>query len=109
MDLVERLGVKKSDQLNVRCKQRTFAGKVWIVGTNADVKRKEKEASELVENIESGEDINLSNITLGDDLQVETDNFQSPLSQHQAVHSFSDSELDEVFIVLQPGIVWIRL
>ena len=95
MDLVERLGVAKSDQLIIRCKKGNFAGKVWFVGTNADVKCKEKEASELMERIESGEDINLSNISLGAVENV-LDKFQSPLPQHQAVQSFSDNELDDV-------------
>ena len=49
-----------------------------------------------MERFESGEDINLSNILLGADRQVETDKFQSPLSQHQADHSFSDNELDDI-------------
>ena len=95
MDLVERLGVAKSDQLNIRCRKGTFTGKVWFVETNADVKRKAREASELMERFESGEDINLSNISLGTDLQLETDNFPSPLSQPQAVQSFSDNEFDD--------------
>ena len=95
-DLVERLGLAKGDQVKVRCPGGEFTGKVWFLGTNEEVRSKEKEAEQIMRRIDEGESLNISDISLTNyqsfhrfDQQVS----QSPLPSTQ-VESGSDFETE---------------
>ena len=63
-DLVERLGLTKADIITVRCSRGNFKGKLWFLGTQEEVKARDKDAAELIASVDTGEEINLSSISL---------------------------------------------
>ena len=96
-DLVERLGLAKNDKVLVRCARGDYIGKIWFLGTNEEVLAQEKVAETIMRRIESGENINLSDVSLSQSFfNKEQENIQpSPLAQHIEPDS-SDSETDPI-------------
>ena len=93
-DLVERLGLSKNDKIVVRCSGGEYTGKVWFLGTNAEVKSKEKEAEQIMRRIEDGESLNLSEISLSHCQSFER--FEQQQQQQLVSESPNPSTQDEV-------------
>ena len=83
----------------IRCRSGDFEGKVWFLGSHAEVKGKEMEAAKLMNRIEAGESINLSNISLGAKLNntetIERECYTSPIIHQNTDVNASDLESDE--------------
>ena len=95
-DLVERLGLAKNDLVTIRCAQGDYVGKIWFMGTNAEVLAQEKVAETIMRRINDGENLNLSEISLTQSsLNKEKENIApSPSPATQAdVDSDSEHEL----------------
>ena len=92
LDLVERLGLAKNDKITVRCASGDYVGKIWFLGTNAEVKVQEKEAEQIMRRIEDGENINVSDISLNQSQGNARKVSNVPESPHFSMEMDSDSE-----------------
>ena len=95
LDLVERLGLAKGDKVLVRCQRGDFEGKVWFLGSNYDVKEKEKDAAKYMDRLDAGEEINLSNVSLSAGFPC-TETVSQPSPLPQVAMFVSDDESDDL-------------
>ena len=101
-DLVERLGLAKNDKVLVRC-ARDYIGKIWFLGTNEEVLAQEKVAETIMRRIESGENINLSDVSLSQSFfNKEQENVQPSPVATQIDHDSSDSQTNPIVPAKKP-------